>query len=66
MSRLPMCCTWRQRPVCSAGFSARRTVLRSRDVVPQTPIVANGESAASTWRCLAIALTSGSLSEERV
>src|SRR5262245_29230051 len=43
-----MRCTWLNDPAEAAGSGARRVVTRGREVVPQTPIVAATELAAST------------------
>ena len=47
MSGLPMRCTWAKAPELACGSGDRRTVVRGRDVVPHTPIVAAVELAGS-------------------
>ena len=47
MSGLPMRCTCAKVPLLTAGSGGRRTVVRGRDVVPHTPMVAAVEVAGS-------------------
>jgi hypothetical protein len=47
MRGFPILCTWWNVPELCAGSGDRRTVVRGRDVVAQTPIVAAVEVGAS-------------------
>src|SRR5437016_7921015 len=61
MSALPIRCTCCHDPELACGRGERRTVIRGREVVPQTPMVAFTDVAGSTLPVLVIIETGTSM-----